>query len=74
MSGVSSLTVDTRHVTRYQEEINLNSFKSHFQCLDWLLILKLSLEEMMDYSTDDNVCNTSLLLTAFSPGPLQYSR
>ena len=64
MSGVSSLTRDTRHVTRYQEEINLNSFKSHFQCLDWLLILKLSLEEMTDYFTDDNVCNTSLL-TAF---------
>ena len=59
MSGVSSLTVDTRHVTRYQEEINLNSVKSHSQCLDWLLILKLSLVEMTDYSTDDNVCNTS---------------
>ena len=52
---MSSLTVDTRHVIRYPEQINLNSFKSHSQCLDCPLILKPSRKEMMDYFTDDNV-------------------
>ena len=53
---VSSL--DSEHVTRY-DEINLNTFKRHFQCLYRALILKLSLEEMMNCSTDDDVPNTS---------------
>ena len=50
------LTGDTRHVTRYYE-INMNSFQSHSRCPDWPwpLILKLSLKEMRNYFTDDNV-------------------
>jgi len=48
---VSSLDqgLDSEHVTRY-DEINLNTFKRHFQCLYRALILKLSLEVMMNCS------------------------
>ena len=66
------LTVDTRHVTRYYE-INLNSFKSHSQCLYWPLILKLSLKEMMNYFTDDDNVSLSCHISPWLSVPGQLN-
>ena len=57
-------TADTRHVTRLWR-LRPTVSQSHSQCLDWLLILKLSL--MMNSFTDD-IEFWHLCVAAFSPG------